>query len=249
MVCCSGFPGSRLPFLFGLVFLTACAGPNSNATSVDAQIAVGERMLGNGDFGKGYALLDKMEKNNPRSSEAAEQLAEAYFRQNALLKAEAQYRKTIELGARMHGLVGLARVNLARNNPQVAEPYLREVLNREPGNVAALNAMGVACDLQRQHDRARQYYRTILASAPSNKEARNNLSLSLAVSGRSGEAYPIIAELSRSNQDDRIVRQNLAFIQYLSGDHERAMQTARVDLTADKARYNFTQISDTGLGL
>ncbi len=241
--------GSRLPVPFCLALLAACAGPNSNATSVRSQITVGERMLDNGDFGKGYALLDKVEKHNPRSNEAAVELANAYFRQNALLKAEAQYRKAIGLGAWSRGLVGIAKVNLARNNPEAAEPYLRKVLERDPGNVAALNAMGVACDLRGQHDKARQYYETILASSPSNKEALNNLSLSLALSGRPREAYPFIAELSRSNQDDRVVRQNLALIQYLSGDRERAMRTARVDLTEGQARQNFAQVSKTGIGL
>lgn len=237
----------KLLLLAGLLPLAACAGANSNRSSVLSQISVGERMLGNGDYDRAYALLDKVAESNPHSRVAALGLADAYFRQRALLKASAYYDKAIELGARTEGRLGRARVELARNNPAGAQNFLREVLRSEPWNLEALNVMGVACDLGGHHEKAQQFYKFVLARAPSNEQALNNLALSLTLNGKAREAYPLVAELSRSNQDNAVVRQNLALIQYLAGDRQRAMQTARLDLTEAEARANFTQLSGTKL--
>jgi len=233
----------KLLAVVSVLFLGACAGPNSNRTSVLSQISVGEKMLSYGDYDKAYALLDKVAENNPSSSVTALGLGEAYFRQQVLLKASAYYGKAIELGARKEGKLGLARVELARNNPSEAKALLREVLRMEPQNPDALNAMGVVLDLEGDHERAQQLYKSVLARTPWNREALNNLSLSLTLDGNAREAYPFIAELSRSNQNDAVIRQNLAVIQYLAGDRGRAMRTAVLDLTEDEARENFAQIS------
>jgi len=234
---------SKLLLFTGTALVAACASPNSHRTSVLSQIEVGERMLGYGDYDRGYALLERIAEHNPRSSMTALGLGDAYFRQKAYLKASAQYQKAVKLGARIEGLLGLARVELARNNPEGAAAYLREVLARDPDNVDAINAMGVVHDLRGEHAAAQQYYQSVLAYAPANKEALNNFSLSLALSGQATQAYPYIAELSRSNQNDPAVHQNLALIQYLAGYQEQALRTALLDLTEDEARANFAQLS------
>lgn len=239
---------SRQLFLVTLL-LAACAGPNSHRTSVLNQISVGERMLSYGDYDRAYALLETIAENNPRSSMAALGLAEAYFRQKALLKASTHFQKAIDLGAVVEGHLGLARVELARNNPDGAEGHLRRVLSRDRDNLVALNALGVVHDLRGQHERAQDYYEAVLAYAPADRQALNNLSLSLGLSGRADLAYPRIAELSRSNQDDAVIRQNLALIQYLAGDHQRAMRTAQIDLMVEEAQENFNQLSSAGVVL
>jgi len=239
---------SRSLVLIGILFVSACAGPNSHRTSVMAQILVGERMLGYGDYDRAYALLDKVAESNPRSSMAALGLADAYFRQKALLKAVAYYERAIELGAKNEGRLGLARVELARNNPGGAETLLRGILASRPNDPDALNAMGVVYDLEGQHEKAQHYYKSALTLSPADKQVLNNYSLSLALSGRAKDAYPFIAELSRSNQNDVIVRQNLSLVQHLAGDHKRALRTALLDLSEGEAQANFTQLSKLGLG-
>ncbi|WP_173932907.1 tetratricopeptide repeat protein [Chelativorans sp. Marseille-P2723] len=233
----------RLLAVAGVAILAACSTANSNRTSTLAQISVGERMLGYGDYDKAYALLDRIAENNPRSSVAALGLGEAYFRQGVLLKASAHYRRAIELSARLPGKLGLARVELARNNPAGAEVLLNDILQREPGNIHALTALGVVRDLDGRHDLAQELYRTVLNRVPTHKEALNNLSLSLALAGEAKEAYPIVAELSRSNQNEAVIRQNLALIQYLAGDRGRSKRTALLDLAEGEAQANFIQVS------
>jgi len=233
----------RCMMFAGFLFLTGCSGPNTNGTSVLSQISVGETMLGYGDFEKAYALLDAIAADNPHSSVAALGLADAYFRQKAYLKAAIHYRKAADLGARMESLLGLARVELARNNPQGAKVFLQEILRVSPNSLEALNAMGIAHDLEGHHDLAQQFYRAALAYAPSDEKALNNCALSLALSGRAWEAYSPMAELFRSNQDNTTIRQNLALVQYLAGDRHRAMDTALLDLTESQAKANFAQIS------
>jgi len=236
----------RVAFACLLLLLAACSGPNSNGTSVLSQISVGESMLGYGDYDKAYTLLDQIAAKNPRSTVAALGLGDAYFRQGADLKAAAYYQKAVDLGARTEGWLGLARVELARNNPTGAKSYLQEILRAAPRNIEALNAMGVANDLEGHHGIAQQFYQSVLAYAPSNRDALNNYALSLSLQGRAGEAYSLIAELFRSNQNDAVIRQNLALVQYLAGDHQRAMYTALIDLPEPEAKANFAQISGLG---
>jgi len=229
--------------LAGLLFFAACAGPDTNRTSVLSQISVGESMLGYGDYEKAYALLDEIAADNPRSSAAALGLADAYFRQRAHLKAAVYYQKAVDLGARTEGWLGLARVELARNDPSGARGYLEEILRGAPNNLQALNAMGVSYDLEGHHGLAQQFYRSALAYAPSDRQALNNYALSLTLAGRAREAYSVIAELFRSNQNNTVIRQNLALVQYLAGDRDRAMYTALLDLTEREAQANFAQVS------
>ncbi|MCY1740506.1 tetratricopeptide repeat protein [Ensifer sp. SL37] len=225
--------------LASIVALAACASANSTKTSMLAEISVGEQFLENGQYERGYSILTAVAEANPSSSVAVLALADAYYRQNAVLKASGFYQKAIELGATKGGRLGLAKIELARNNAQSAIEQLKMVLASEPESADALNGMGVAHDLVADHNAAQAFYRRVLSRDPSDKRALNNLALSLALSGKATAALPSISELSRSNLSDKTVRQNLAIIQYLSGATAQAVKTATIDLEQADAENNF----------
>lgn len=221
------------------ILVASCASKNSNYTSTKSEVKIGEQFLARGEYEKGYKLLDAIAISNSHSSVTNLALADAYYRQDAYLKAFSQYQKAYELGAALQGSLGMARVNLARNKPEAVKTQLSPLLKEMPGNIEILNIMAVAFDLSGQHQQAQEYYQKILAYNPANKKAYNNYALSLALTGHSKRAYSRILELSRSYQHDDKIRQNMALIQYLAGYHKQAFKTALIDLDKPKAQHNF----------
>jgi Flp pilus assembly protein TadD len=96
--------------------------------------------------------------------------------------------------------------------------------------VRALNAAGIAFDLLGRSREAQQSYRAALALQPDDRAARNNLGLSLALSGAYEQA---IAELSKLTLDPGAtprMRQNLALALGLKGDEAGMARVAKADL-------------------
>lgn len=240
---CNGLMLARkLLVLYAIFGPAGCATSDSSRTIIASQVMVGEQFLRNAEYGRGYNVLDTVAGENPTSSIAALSLGDAYYRQSAYMKAAAFYARAVELDADIEGKLGLARVELARSNPDAARAYLQDILTREPNNLHALNGLAVAHELSSQPGLAQQVYRKILAIDPSNKNAHNNLALSEALNGQSRLALPRIAELLRSNLNDKTIRQNLAIIEYLSNNRDSAMRAALVDLTDVEARQNFRSL-------
>ncbi|MCP3413513.1 tetratricopeptide repeat protein [Bradyrhizobium brasilense] len=80
--------------------------------------------------------------------------------------------------------IPLARALLARKCPGEAIEVLDSVLLASPGDLRALNARAVVLDHQGRHQEAQALYRQALAAEPANPMLRNNLTLSLALDGK-----------------------------------------------------------------
>ncbi|MFK4064107.1 tetratricopeptide repeat protein [Brucella anthropi] len=222
--------------------LSSCASSNSSSTSILSEVETGEEFLAKSQYEMAYATLDEVARNNPASSTAAIALAEAYFRHGAVLKAELYYRKAIDLGETDGGTYGLARLELARNRPKLALNYLLQKNSKEPRNIDVLNAIGVAYDLNDQHELAQNYFREVLSISPFDKKANNNLSLSMALNGNAVDAQARIEELFRSNRNDKVIRQNFALVLFLVGCTDKARRVAELDLTNKEVQNNFTEL-------
>ena len=68
--------------------------------------------------------------------------------------------------------------------------------------------------------------------------ARNNLALSLALTGHFADALDIMTPLARSTTATARIRQNLALIYGLKGDNERATAMSRMDLDQQTTEAN-----------
>ena len=81
--------------------------------------------------------------------------------------------------------VGLAQILVARQQPEEALAAFAGVLEgSSPTNVRALNGSGVALDALGRHAEAQERYRRVLAIAPSDRAAQNNLRISLSLAGK-----------------------------------------------------------------
>ena len=150
--------------------------------------------------------------------------------------AETSYRRALTIDGHLdEARLGLARIWL-RTDPVQAEKMLLEVLDRDPRNTAALNNLGVCRDLQGKHAEAQEAYRRALEVQPGLASARENLGLSLALSGNAQEGAKMLDQVAQEDGPaDRKARDNWAVALTLSGHAVEAGQVLQEELSQPDA--------------
>jgi Flp pilus assembly protein TadD len=93
-------------------------------------------------------------------------------------------------------------------------------------------------DSLNRHSEAQDCYRSVLNVSPRHLSARNDLALSLALTGHFDEAVAMITPLVRSASATPQVRENMAVIYGLMGDADHAAMVSRVDLDEGTTQKN-----------
>lgn len=150
------------------------------------------------------------------------------------------YEKAQNSPARLGALLGLMRAYVALGEAATALSYADQAASLAPGDARVLVDRGATLDVLRRHAEAQALYRAVLASAPHNVAARNDLALSLALTGEFAPALRLIAPLARSAAATPKIRENLALILGLSGDDARAATVSRMDLDEASTADNLT---------
>jgi Flp pilus assembly protein TadD len=140
--------------------------------------------------------------------------------------------------ARLGALLGLTRAYLDLGDPTKALGFADEAQGIAPQDARVLVDRGVALDTLKRHADAQACYRAVLVTAPRHVAARNNLALSLALTGHYDEAIALMAPLVRSTTATPKERENMAVIYGLMGDADRAALLSRVDLDAGTTEAN-----------
>ena len=135
---------------------------------------------------------------------------------------------------------GLARAQMAMNQPGKAVEYVDRAAAMAPGNLAILVGRGVALDEVGRHVEAQASYRAALVIAPRSIAARSDLALSLALVGQYAQALEILIPIARSAGATARDRQNLAFIYGMQGDSKAALALGRADLDEHAVQANAT---------
>lgn len=112
-----------------------------------------------------------------------------------------------------------------------------KLIAQSPNNASAYNGKAVAMDYMGDHLPAQELYRKALAlsDAPS---VRNNLALSMVLSGQAAAAIPMLESLNAQNPKDKTIRQNLALAYGLKGDKKKANALNLQELTPEQAKEN-----------
>jgi Flp pilus assembly protein TadD len=131
--------------------------------------------------------------------------------------------------------LGMALVQLGQANAAV-EP-LRKGLVLAP-DARGYRALGVAENLMGQNAAAEADYNRGLALAPNDPGLRNNLGLSLALSGNFDGAIAILRAAATGPAATAKTRQNLALALGLAGRTTDAEQVARMDLDEQSVQSN-----------
>jgi Flp pilus assembly protein TadD len=156
---------------------------------------------------------------------------EAALEAGELDTALENYKRAVQLApGRVGAHYGLARTYLAKKQPSEALAQFQLVLKAEPRHVRALNGSGIALDQLGRGREAQNAYRTGLATAPDDIAIRNNLGLSLMLSGDYDQAVAELSPLAHQPGASSRVRQNLALALGLKGAESEAAKVASPDL-------------------
>lgn len=129
-----------------------------------------------------------------------------------------------------NSLIALGRPNSALTQFEAALA-LREAAR-------TYNGIGVANDMLGDHVAAEAHYRTALVLEPGNLTVRNNLALSLAVTGKFVEAIAILRRAITDPRAGARHRLNLALVYGLAGESAAAAEIARIDLDEESVMRN-----------
>jgi Flp pilus assembly protein TadD len=139
---------------------------------------------------------------------------------------------------RLDALLGLTKANLALAQTAQAITFADQALALAPHDERVLVDRGVVLDSLGRHAEAQASYRAVLAASPHQVSARNNLALSLAVTGQYDESVALLTPLTRSSAATPRIRENLAVVYGLMGDTERAISASHADLDDGAIRSN-----------
>jgi Flp pilus assembly protein TadD len=128
---------------------------------------------------------------------------------------------------------GLGRLLLA-TDPAGAEALFQKAVGQQARDVAALNDMGIARDLQGHHTDAQAAYRQALAVTPDLPAATANLALSLSLSGHAEEGMQLLRPLADSAGAAPRLRYDLAAVATMAGDRQEAASLLRNDMPTAK---------------
>ena len=136
----------------------------------------------------------------------------------------------------------LGRMLVVAHRPEAALLVFQEGLTAAPGSPSLLIGQGVALDAVGQHAAAQTAYRQVLAKDPDNVPARNDLALSLALSGELQDSIALLQRLLSASDaaDHGTVVGNLALVYGVSGDPQQAENAALQALTAEDAARNLS---------
>jgi len=134
-------------------------------------------------------------------------------------------------------LHGLGNALIILDRPRAAAQRFQAALAVRASS-RSYNGLGVALDMTGDRAAARQAYRRGLRIDPESLSLRNNLGLSLALSGRYKAAVAVLRDVASDPRSTARERQNLALAYGLSGDPLMDARIARVDLTETQVAGN-----------
>jgi Flp pilus assembly protein TadD len=194
-----------------------------------------------GDFDSAIPLYGRALQADPDGREAKVGLGLAYLSTDAADQAAPLFREVLaSRGNDAAARRGLARALIAMGQPTLAERQLDILLRADARDFRALNAMGVVLDMEGRHAEAQARYREGIEVQPDYMPLRNNLGLSLAISGEYQAAIAVLVPLAGVRSGDGRARQNLAFAYAMAGDLENALQLSRVDLDESSAQQQLS---------
>jgi len=236
----------RTAFVIGLgIALSGCAGDQLTDTvrtapggTMGSLKRLGQATMESGDYASAAGFYRRAHQENEHDFEAVFGLGTALSRIGANDEAAQMFRKALVLqpgdpDTRRE----LGNVLIAMGQPSLAIAEFEAAFekNQDP---RCLNGIGVALDSLGEQGAAQAQYRAGLKIDPANVSLRNNLALSLAVSGKYAEALRLLEPIGRARNATPRQRQNLALVYGLAGDRDKAGEIARLDLDETAVRRN-----------
>ncbi len=228
----------RILALLLIVTLAGCAGQTPGQTAAanpdgsGSPLKIADVALAQGAPTVALRAMESVLAANPRNTAALLRQAKAQMLLGDAAAAETSYQRALTIDGRLdEARLGLAKIWL-RTDPVRAEKVLLEVLDHDSQDAAALNNLGVCRNLQGKHAEAQEAYRRALEAQPALASARENLGLSLALSGKPTEGAKMLDQVAQEDGPaDRKARDNWAVALTLSGHTVEAGQVLQEELS------------------
>jgi len=228
---------TRLLVLAAVLGLAACAS-NERAPELSpaARRSLAEAVDGGDIDTAGVGALRDAARRAPNNAAAQQRYGLAAERAKLYPEALMALDRAVAVGGAVPALLlTQGRIALeAGDVPAAALAYSR-TLDGDPRNVGALSGLGVAEDLERRHEEARERYNEALRLAPGDWKVRSNLAMSLLMSDRAVEAAAVLAGADRDPAAPRRARDDLALALVAAGRRNQAISVLRADMSEPEA--------------
>lgn len=225
--------------------LDACGTLQTAPTRPQARVTlrVADAALASGAPGVALRVAELVLNGQPNNGAALVTKGDALYAMGAMDQARDAYRAAVAVDPdNVGGRIGLGRT-LVRVAPHDAEMQFLAALARQPDNLAALNDLGVARDLQGDHEKAQQAYREALALNPETADVKTNLGLSVALSGQRMQAMQMLRPVAVAPVDGATEHADLAAARV------RARDTRRSGLVVEQTAQIATAHFDTPIAI
>jgi Flp pilus assembly protein TadD len=214
--------------------LAACAASDatiSGSPSLDtARVA-----LTSGSADLALNICTNLLAKRPRDGALLVCRADALVSMGRNAEAIGLYQSALELDGRLAiAKLGLGRIYLG-SDPARAEALFLDALTSDARNAQVLNNLGIARDLQGRHAEAQMAYGEAIAAAPDLRAPQVNLALSMAMTGRAGEAVRIMRPIGERSDATQRERHDLAAVLAMDGKTDEAARLLRTDLDGSQA--------------
>ncbi len=224
-----------LPLVLSAAAVGACSAKLDPSLSGQPSLSTARVALAGGSSEIAYNICSALLKDRPKDGDLLVCRADALAQMGRPAEAASGYAAALAVAPDQAGArLGLGRLRLA-TDPAAAEALFLAALARNPRDAATLNNLGIARDLQGHHADAQTAYGEAIGAAPDMRAAQVNLALSLAMSGRSGEAVRIIRPIGERAGASARERQDLAAVLAMDGQPDEAARLLRADLPGAQA--------------
>jgi len=240
----------RTGSLMALVVLTAgmlggCAGTGGKDEAqkqipAKESIRMARATMTGGDARSAIGFYEQALKVHPDDYAATLGMADALYLTGEIVAADGSYARAAELDPKAIDPI-LARARIATRQRRLDEAwslYSRADAVAGGSDPRPPAGQGVINDLRGKPEAAQDCYRRALAIRPDDLSARNNLGLSLALSGRPRQAIDVLLAIVQNPASPPQARHNLALAYGLLGNAVAAENVLSTDLDAGSVQNN-----------
>ncbi|MBI5657553.1 MAG: PEP-CTERM system TPR-repeat protein PrsT, partial [Geobacter sp.] len=211
-----------------LVALTVLLLAGCGGKSKEELCAKGKEELGRGNPNGAIVFFKKALEVDQNFAEAREQLATAYIDSGRFEGAERELKKlNVQFPQKLELKLQLAKVYNSTRKPDDALKLLDEYLAQKPADSVALEYKGISFALKKDGNEAERFFLQALQINPGNFEAKLELALVYAASGRDASARKLIDEVITAKPDNAKAYNLLAQMELARGNKAKALDVYR----------------------
>ncbi len=224
IIFASGLTGCANDLLTHSIQPSRAAKPdeNINAPKAEAVVRVAQATAQSGNWPMAASLYRRAHVLHPNNLNAAVGLGTILNKLGVHQKALSAFLKALKISpTSLAALRGAGNKLILSRQPANALEYFKKALTLKD-EPRLYNAMGVSHDMLDKYGMAQAYYRTGLKRKPDDLSLRNNLGLSLMLSGQSEDAVIELRKVAGDRRAGKRHQLNLVLVLIMANEHNAA---------------------------